>query len=97
MALSSDSAHVCALFQQASGLSLTLTAGEAMPLDPFTTYSVSAQVCTGGGCTNSSGVSAKTAPARPAGLKPLTVGDGNSTAIRLSWEFPSRPNGEILR
>ena len=83
--------------QQASGLLLQLTAGEAIPLDPFTAYSVAAQVCTGGGCTNSSAVSAKTAAARPAGLKPLTVGSGNSTAIPLQWEFPSRPNGDILK
>ncbi|XP_076463865.1 usherin-like [Babylonia areolata] len=84
---------------QASGLSLQLTAGEATPLAPYTPYQVSVEACTGGGCTNSSSVEARTGAARPAGLEPLTVVSGgvNSTAITLAWEPPSRPNGEIIR
>ncbi|KAK7504941.1 hypothetical protein BaRGS_00003969 [Batillaria attramentaria] len=81
----------------ASGLALQQTVGDGIPLKPFTTYTVQVQACTTGGCTNSTGVSVKTTTAKPAGLQPIQVVSTNSTAVSLSWTFPDRPNGEILR
>ncbi|ESO94175.1 hypothetical protein LOTGIDRAFT_118598, partial [Lottia gigantea] len=71
--------------------------GSVLPLSPFTTYSLKVRACTGGGCTDSSPVTAKTGTAKPSGLEPLVATSLNSTSVKLTWSQPLQPNGQIIR
>ena len=62
-------------------------------LEPFTEYTYSLEVCTNGGCTNSSTVSNTTFEALPEGVSSLMVSQLQARSLSLTWEPPARPNG----
>lgn len=64
-------------------------------LTPFTTYTFYYDVHNQAGSAGSVSVSGTTDPAEPEGLAPPTLVVLGSTAIRVEWQPPSRPNGII--
>ncbi|XP_062981457.1 usherin [Elgaria multicarinata webbii] len=71
-------------------------------LIPFTNYSVTIVVCSGGGgyiggCTESLPVYVITHPSLPQSISPLSVIPISESFIALSWQPPSRPNGPHIR
>uniref|UniRef100_A0A8D2ISK6 Usherin n=1 Tax=Varanus komodoensis TaxID=61221 RepID=A0A8D2ISK6_VARKO len=71
-------------------------------LVPFTNYSVTIIVCSGGGdyiggCTESLPTFMSTHPTLPQGLSPLSVIPISESFIAVSWQPPSRPNGPHIR
>ncbi|KAM8945416.1 usherin [Pelodytes ibericus] len=71
-------------------------------LIPYTNYSVTIVVCSGGGiyhggCVESVPRYASTPPALPQGISPLSATPISETCVVLSWQTPSRPNGPNLR
>ncbi|XP_056424309.1 usherin isoform X1 [Hyla sarda] len=71
-------------------------------LIPYTNYSVTLVVCSGGGsdhggCTESLPTYATTQSAPPEGIRPLSVIPVSDTFIAISWQPPLRPNGPDIR
>ncbi|XP_073409429.1 usherin [Dendrobates tinctorius] len=65
-------------------------------LQPFTTYNVSLVACTNGGCTSSSGTIVRTKEARPSHMKKTTFVVTSAQSVKISWQSPDSPNGEII-
>ena len=65
-------------------------------LEPFTTYTYIIEVCTNGGCINSSSVSNTTFEALPEGVFDLEVTDVQARSVSFSWQPPVFPNGVII-
>ena len=90
--------YILVIFLQASsGEELYQTVGKTVSLKPFMYYAVTVQACTAGGCTTSPPTIVRTGTSKPSGQEPLRVLDVNSTAVRLAWNHPSNPNGQIRR
>lgn len=53
------------------------------------------QVCSSGGCTSTSPLSFLTASAPPQNQPPPTVSAAGPHALNVSWEPPTKPNGNI--
>ena len=83
--------------QASSGEQLYQTVGKTVSLKPFMYYAVTVQACTAGGCTTSPPTVVRTGTSKPSGQEPLRVLDVNNTAVRLAWNHPSNPNGQIRR
>ena len=66
-------------------------------LDPYTLYSYTIEVCTGGGCTLSAPSSLRTDEAVPSGVPAPILEALTAWAIQISWRKPSKPNGIITR
>ncbi|XP_077990481.1 usherin-like [Glandiceps talaboti] len=66
-------------------------------LVPYTLYSVTIQVCTGGGCSESDAVSVTTDAAMPEGLAPPRANAITQNYISVLWDHPTRPNGPNVR
>lgn len=66
-------------------------------LDPYTVYSYTVEVCTGGGCTMSPPSSRRTAQAAPSGVPAPALQAVSALAITISWRIPDKPNGIITR
>ena len=66
-------------------------------LEPYTVYSYTVEVCTGGGCTMSSPSNPRTAQAAPSGVHPPVLEAVSALAIRISWSTPDKPNGIITQ
>ena len=64
-------------------------------LEPFTEYTYTLEVCTNGGCTNSTTVSNTTFEALPEGVSGLMVSQLQARSLSLTWEPPARTNGII--
>ncbi len=64
-------------------------------LEPFTMYTYILEVCTNGGCTNSTAVSNTTFEARPEGISNLTITSLQPRSLVVNWQPPTRPNGII--
>ncbi|XP_073529682.1 usherin-like [Phyllobates terribilis] len=64
-------------------------------LQPFTIYNISLVVCTNGGCTSSLGTIVRTKEARPSHMKEPSFVVTSAQSIKISWQIPNRPNGEI--
>ena len=64
-------------------------------LTPFTTYTFFYEVHNQAGSAGSLSVTGRTEPSEPEGLAPPTLIVLGSTAIRVEWQPPSRPNGII--
>ena len=64
-------------------------------LEPFTEYTYTLEVCTNGGCTNSTVVSNTTFEALPEGVSGLMVSQLQARSLSLSWQPPASPNGII--
>lgn len=62
---------------------------------PFTEYVYSIEVCSGGGCANSSSVSNTTSEALPEMVFDLIISNVSPRSVVLSWQEPGSPNGEI--
>lgn len=62
---------------------------------PFTNYSYSLTVCTGGGCTVSDPSSGFTLEDTPTGLATPTAVTISSSEIMVEWAEPTLPNGVI--
>lgn len=56
-----------------------------------------AEACTGGGCTVSQVISVQTASSIPTGISPVRVDSTQATSVQLSWNYPTNPNGDIIR
>ena len=63
---------------------------------PSTSYSFLVQACTSVGCSNSSESYNTTLPDKPAGFSPPSVIPLTPTALKITWEEPREPNGDIL-
>ena len=66
-------------------------------LSPFTVYSFYIEVCTVGGCGQSTDVNQLTAEAPPIGIDPPVGRALSSNSINITWSPPQQPNGVILR
>ena len=66
-------------------------------LSPFTVYIYYIEVCTVGGCGQSSVVNQRTAEAPPIGIDPPVGRALSSNSINITWSPPQQPNGIILR
>ncbi|XP_042331708.1 LOW QUALITY PROTEIN: usherin [Sceloporus undulatus] len=71
-------------------------------LIPFTNYSVTIVVCSGGGgyfggCTESLPTYMITHPTLPQSISPLSVTTISESFIAASWQPPARPNGPNIR
>ena len=64
-------------------------------LDPFSRYSYILEVCTNGGCTNSSAVTNTTLEALPEGVSDPNISELQPRLLVVSWQPPTRPNGVI--
>lgn len=65
-------------------------------LQPFTSYTYLLEVCTVGGCTNSSSVNALTLEDKPKAVdSPIAVAV-SPTTIRVQWSPPVEPNGVVI-
>ena len=64
-------------------------------LVPFTSYEYFVEVCTSGGCLNSSAVSNVTFESLPEGVSNLTVSTIGPRSLVLTWEIPAFPNGDV--
>ena len=64
-------------------------------LEPFSSYMYIVQVCTNGGCINSSAVSNTTFEALPEGFLDPEVTDIQARLISFTWQPPEVPNGII--
>ena len=64
-------------------------------LEPFTVYSYIVEVCTNGGCTNSSAVSNTTFEALPEMVSNVIVSDLSARSLVLTWQPPLSSNGII--
>ena len=67
----------------------------ATGLSPYSVYSFRVEACTVGGCGRSRETIARTLPTLPSGLDPPSLMPLGPTAIQVSWESPSSPNGMI--
>ncbi|XP_072265966.1 usherin isoform X2 [Pyxicephalus adspersus] len=63
---------------------------------PFTLYNISLVACTNGGCTSSSPTRFRTMEAPPSHIKPPTFTVTSVQSIKISWQSPDKPNGQIL-
>ena len=70
---------------------------QVIGLSPFTVYIFYIEVCTVGGCGQSSVVSQRTAEAPPIGIDPPVGKALSSNSINITWSPPQQPNGIILR
>ena len=91
------SSSTFALFQASSSVDLFQIVGQIVPLLPFKFYAITVQACTAGGCTTSPAVVVQTGTAKPSGQEPVRILSINSTAVKLAWNHPSNPNGEIIK
>ena len=66
-------------------------------LDPYTVYSYTVMVCTGGGCTESPASTRQTAQSAPSGVQPPILVPLSALAIKISWKVPDKPNGIITQ
>ncbi|XP_022099403.1 usherin-like isoform X2 [Acanthaster planci] len=66
-------------------------------LVPYTNYMVTIEVCTIGGCTESSATPAQTDPYIPGGQAPPRGDAITQTYISVSWGPPTGPNGPNIR
>ncbi|KAM4770863.1 usherin [Rhinophrynus dorsalis] len=64
-------------------------------LQPFTWYNISLLACTNGGCTSSLPTSFKTMEAPPTGMKAPTFDVTGAESVKIKWQIPDKPNGEI--
>ncbi|XP_065600248.1 usherin [Cyrtonyx montezumae] len=64
-------------------------------IQPYHEYSYQLRACTVVGCTDSSKVVAVTVQGVPESVQPPDISALNSTALRLSWIAPKKPNGII--
>ncbi|XP_075060358.1 usherin [Mixophyes fleayi] len=64
-------------------------------LQPFTVYNISLVACTNGGCTKSSPTLVRTMEYRPSHIKAPSVTVTSAHSIKISWQSPDKPNGEI--
>ncbi|XP_044147224.1 usherin [Bufo gargarizans] len=64
-------------------------------LQPFTIYNISLVACTNGGCTSSSNTLVRTKEARPFHMKEPSFVVTSAQSIKISWQSPEKPNGEI--
>ncbi|XP_071996224.1 usherin isoform X2 [Engystomops pustulosus] len=64
-------------------------------LQPFMMYNVSLVACTNGGCASSSNTLVKTKEARPLYMKEPSFLVTSAQSIKISWQGPEKPNGEI--
>ncbi|XP_075195246.1 usherin [Anomaloglossus baeobatrachus] len=64
-------------------------------LQPFMTYNVSLVACTNGGCTCSSDTLVRTKEALPSHMKEPSLVVTSAQSIKIAWQNPERPNGEI--
>ncbi|XP_018411554.1 PREDICTED: usherin [Nanorana parkeri] len=62
---------------------------------PFTLYNISLVACTSGGCTTSSRTHFRTMEAQPSHIKPPIFTVTSAQSIKISWQGPDKPNGEI--
>lgn len=60
-------------------------------------YALQCEACTAGGCTTSEVVTIQTSSSVPTGMLPVTVVGTGSTIIQLKWNYPTSPNGQIIR
>ena len=65
-------------------------------LQPYTSYTYLLEVCTAGGCTNSSSASALTLEDKPAAVDFLVADVVSSTIILVRWRAPVPANGIII-
>ena len=77
-----------------SGLTTTATISDLLP---STTYNFLVEACTSAGCSNSSDSSNTTLPDKPDGLAPPSVIPLTPTSLKVTWEEPAVPNGDIIR
>ncbi|KAG8584399.1 hypothetical protein GDO81_008814 [Engystomops pustulosus] len=64
-------------------------------LQPFMMYNVSLVACTNGGCASSSSTLVKTKEDRPLYMKEPSFLVTSAQSIKISWQGPEKPNGEI--
>ncbi|XP_075719450.1 usherin [Rhinoderma darwinii] len=64
-------------------------------LQPFTSYNISLVACTNGGCTNSSNTLVRTKEAPPSHIREPSFTVTSAQSIKISWQSPDKPNGEI--
>ena len=64
-------------------------------LEPFTVYTYMVEVCTNGGCINSSAVSNTTFEALSEGFSDLEITDLQARSVSFMWQAPEFPNGVI--
>ncbi|OXB77922.1 UNVERIFIED_CONTAM: hypothetical protein H355_015208, partial [Colinus virginianus] len=64
-------------------------------IQPYHEYSYQLRACTVVGCADSSKVVAVTVQGVPESVQPPDISALNSTALRLSWIAPKKPNGII--
>ncbi|KAM5165253.1 usherin [Mantella aurantiaca] len=62
---------------------------------PFTVYNISLVACTSGGCTSSSRINFRTMEAQPLHIKSPIFTLTSAQSIKISWQSPDKPNGEI--
>ena len=65
-------------------------------LTPFQYYTFTITACTSGGCLTSDGVTVEMHSAPPGGQGPVTIVALNDTALRVTWDPPTRPNGSYM-
>ncbi|XP_062584554.1 usherin-like isoform X1 [Saccostrea cucullata] len=82
---------------RSSGNTLVHTVGQTNSLLPFTWYSLQGRACTQGGCTDTQAILVQTEAAIPVGQDPALVSFANSTTLKLTWNYPREPNGEIIK
>ncbi|CAD5123124.1 DgyrCDS11497 [Dimorphilus gyrociliatus] len=78
------------------GNSKTAIVGQGtLKLKPFTTYEIRSAVCTIVGCTKSEKVLVATKAEKPTGISKIFTDSIQSNSIKLKWNEPSSPNGNL--
>ncbi|GFR82563.1 usherin, partial [Elysia marginata] len=62
-------------------------------LTPYSEHTFILEACNGVGCTNSTAVTGRTLVDAPEGVKTPQIEGFNTSAMRISWDEPSFPNG----
>ncbi|XP_062863133.1 usherin [Trichomycterus rosablanca] len=79
-----------ALMQNSSSTSFR-TAG----LSPWSQHTLRVQACTARGCALGPAMEVRTSEAPPVGAVPLTILPESPRSVRVKWEPPAKPNGNI--
>lgn len=66
-------------------------------LKPYTDYSLRVLACTVAGCTASQAISGKTDTGEPSKVEQPSFGEVTANSIKVIWQRPSKPYGEIER
>lgn len=66
-------------------------------LEPFSTYTLVLEACTGAGCTRTPPQPITTEEAPPSAPPPLVAERIRASSVQLNWVPPTHPNGRILQ